>query len=365
MCNFLLYVSHYSIALNLIFTAYTLSPTFPNCRSSLEQMEPTPSQVRNHYSQKNQEAHLVRALAFKTAAKHHFPSNVRLPFICLLASYCGWLISPVSWLKQDDDDTNQDIGDDESEGECENTGEFTLSSDVEEDNSDHQQEVLLLGQVCRGKSLRTTGVPLPTELSRADTVTARPLPPNCQKPPGSMAPPQLKRQKSAHLNKSSESDHAPSAQALPQPKSSGDQNAPQPKASADQNVPQHQKTTSEVARRFMGAIVIMKTPWAILSDDKYSMVYEAWKLAIEDQDHQQPWAGAPVGTPSVCQLPSSPSLKIDSPTWEAVRLEFCLMPFYQIYKIGYARKYSYLKLNISICGGRLADEAHRTVVHSY
>jgi hypothetical protein len=46
-------------------------------------MEPTPSQVRNHYSQKNQEAHLERALAFKKAANRHFPSNVGLPMIYL------------------------------------------------------------------------------------------------------------------------------------------------------------------------------------------------------------------------------------------------------------------------------------------
>jgi len=73
-------------------------------------------------------------------------------------------------------------------------------------------------------------------------------------------PPLLKCQKSALLNKSSESDHAPSAQALPQPKSSGDQNAPQPKASADQNVPQHQKATFEVMQKFLEAIVFSKTP---------------------------------------------------------------------------------------------------------
>jgi len=118
MCYFLLYSSCYSIALNLVFTAYTLSPTFPNCLSSLQQMEPTPSQVRNHYSQKNQEAHLARALAFKKAASHHFPSNVCFPMICLRASYYGWLISPISFMEQDDD-TDQDIGDGESKAKRE------------------------------------------------------------------------------------------------------------------------------------------------------------------------------------------------------------------------------------------------------
>jgi len=124
------------------------------------------------------------------------------------------------------DDTDQDIGDGESEGESADTGESTLSSNIEEDDLCHQQEVLLLGQAHWDKSLRTTRVPLPKKRSHADTVIARPLLPNSRKPPGSMAPPQLKREKSALRNKSSESDRAPSAQVLPQPKSSGDQNAP-------------------------------------------------------------------------------------------------------------------------------------------
>jgi len=61
------------------------------------------------------------------------------------------------------------------------------------------------------------------------------------------------------------------------------------------------------------------------------MVEEAWKLAIEAQDRQRALAGAPVGTPSVCQLPSGPSLKIHCQTREAVSLEFSLMLLYQTY----------------------------------
>jgi hypothetical protein len=107
--------------------------------------------------------------------------------------------------------------------------------------------------------------------------------------------------------------------------SSWDQNAAKPKTSADQNVPQNQKATFKVAKRFIKAVVFTKTSSQILSDDKYSMVEEACKLAIEDQDHQRPLAGAPGGTPSVCQLPGGPSLKIDLQTREAVSLEFCSM----------------------------------------
>jgi hypothetical protein len=48
------------------------------------------------------------------------------------------------------------------------------------------------------------------------------------------------------------------------------------------------------------------------------MVDEDWKLAIEAQDCQRALPGAPVGTPSVCQLPGGPSLEINPETWDAV-----------------------------------------------
>jgi len=78
-CCLLLHFSRYFVALNLTFTAYTFSPIFPNFLSSLPQMKPPPSQVRNHYSQKNQEAHHHKALAFKKGANLCCPSNVCFP----------------------------------------------------------------------------------------------------------------------------------------------------------------------------------------------------------------------------------------------------------------------------------------------
>jgi len=130
-----------------------------------------------------------------------------------------------------------------------------------------------------------------------------------------MAPPFLKRQKST-INISRESDIV---QALPLPKGGGDHNMPQQKPSCgDHNVPQHQMATFEVAKRFMEAIVFTKTPWPIISNEKYSMVDKAWQLAIEAQDRQGALAGAPVGAPSVCRLPGGPFLKIDPQTREAV-----------------------------------------------
>ena len=172
-------------------------------------MEPIPSQVRNHYSQKNQEAHLERALAFKKAANLHWPSNFCLPIICLRAAYCGWLISLISVMNLDDK-TDQEFGDDD----CDDTGESTLLSDIKEDDLDHQQEVLQLCQARWDKSLCTTRVPLPKKLSRSNTVIARPLLPNSRNLPAATEPPLLKLHKSSLLNKLSETDRAPSARAL-------------------------------------------------------------------------------------------------------------------------------------------------------
>jgi len=60
-------------------------------------MEPIPSQVRNNYWQKNQQAHLQRALVIKNAANLCYPSNVCLPNIFLREMYI------VLWLTNDPD----------------------------------------------------------------------------------------------------------------------------------------------------------------------------------------------------------------------------------------------------------------------
>jgi hypothetical protein len=142
MLHFLHHFSHYSIALNLIFTAFTYSPTFPHIQSSLPQMEPMPSQVRNHYSQKNQEALLERALTFNNAANLRCPSYVCLWKICHCALCCWWLLSPISLLKPDDN-PNQEISYDK--GKSEYPGEPTSSSAMQVDDGDHKQKLLLLG----------------------------------------------------------------------------------------------------------------------------------------------------------------------------------------------------------------------------
>jgi len=96
-----------------------------------------------------------------------------------------------------DDETDQEIGDDNTE----DNADSTCSSDIEDDDLHHQQVVLHLGQACQGKSLLTTRAPLPEKRSRADIVIAPPPLPNSRNLPRAMAPPLLKHQKSSLLNK--------------------------------------------------------------------------------------------------------------------------------------------------------------------
>ena len=120
MGNLLHHFSRHSIALNLIFTTNRLSPTFPNFLSSLQQMEPTPSKARNPCSPKNLEEHLERSLALKKTAIYHSRSNICLPITWLCPLYCGWLMSGISSVKQDDN-TNQEMGHNQSEDIREST----------------------------------------------------------------------------------------------------------------------------------------------------------------------------------------------------------------------------------------------------
>jgi len=69
--------------------------------------------------------------------------------------------------------------------------------------------------------------------------------------------------------------------------------------------------TLKVAKHFMEAITLQITSRPILSDEKYSMVVKAQKLAIEAPDHQWAFAGAPADTRSLCQLPGRSCLKIN------------------------------------------------------
>jgi len=146
VCNLLHYFSRDSIALDLIFTSHTPCFSFRNCVSSLQHMEPTPSQVRNDYSQKNQKKQHERALAFNKAVNYHFPSNVCCPVMCLPTSPYRWLISLI-WLMKQDDVTDQNISDDARDGDSVHTGWSTLSSNIEQADFDDQQGVLCVGQV--------------------------------------------------------------------------------------------------------------------------------------------------------------------------------------------------------------------------
>jgi len=162
-------------------------------------------------------------------------------------------VRAIMLMRQDDDDTNREI----SENKSEDHGEFTSSSDIEEDNLDNQQEVLHLDQERRDQTIWTTRVPLRKKRRPADTVIARTSLPNLQHLAWAIAPPLLQCQKSI-INISRVSDIV---QALPLPKAGGDHNVPQPEAGGgDHNVPQHQKTTFEVVKGFREAIGFTSLP---------------------------------------------------------------------------------------------------------
>ena len=202
-------------------------------------------------------------------------------------------------MTQDDDYTDREISHDNSEDHAEST----LSSDIEDDDFDNQQDVLYLDQAQSVETLHTTGVPLPKKRSRADTAIARTSLPHLQHPAGAIAPPLLKWQKST-INILRESDIVP-AQALPLAQAGRDQCVPQLKSGGDHNIHQPQMATFEVAKQFMEPNVFTKTPSPIISHDKCSMVDRAWPPAIKAEDHPWALAGAPVGTPCVCQLPGA------------------------------------------------------------
>jgi len=221
-------------------------------------------------------------------------------------------VSTAILMNQDDDDTDRDLGKNASE----DPGELTVLSDIEEDDSDTQQEILHPDQVPHDKTIQTTIVPLLKIRSHAETVIAHTSLSNLRHPARAIAPPLLKCKEST-IDILHESAIVPT-QALPLPKAGGDQYVPQPNAHEDHNIPQHQKATFEVSKWFVEAIAFTKTPWPIISNVKYSTVDKAWILVIEAQDCQQALAGGPEGTPSVCQWLGGPFRKIDWQTGEAV-----------------------------------------------
>lgn len=66
--------------------------------------------------------------------------------------------------------------------------------------------------------------------------------------------------------------------------------------------------TFEIVLSFLQAIVLTQTPCPIISNDEYWMAEEACKVVIEAHEHKWTLAGAPVSTPSWCQMPCSPSV---------------------------------------------------------
>jgi hypothetical protein len=158
--------------------------------------------------------------------------------LCILLEVAN--VRAIIHMKQDDDDADrEEISDDDRN----NAGQSTLSSDIEEDDLNNQQDILHVDHVCRDKIIQTTRVPLPKKQNRADTVIACTSLPNLRHPASVMAPPLLKRQKST-INILRESDIVPT-QALPLRKPGGAHRIPHLQAGGDHNIPQHQKATVE------------------------------------------------------------------------------------------------------------------------
>jgi len=93
-------------------------------------------------------------------------------------------------MNQHDDDTDCEISNDKSE----DPGESTLSSDIEDDDSDIRHHVLYLDKRRRDEIIGTTMVPLPKNQRCANTVIARTPLPNLRHPVAAIAPPLLKCQ---------------------------------------------------------------------------------------------------------------------------------------------------------------------------
>lgn len=194
-------------------------------------MEPLLSQVRDYYSQKNQEVYHERELAIKKTGNHQYPYNVYLSTLCFWVSYYRWIISPISVLKQDND-TYQEIGNGKSEG----TRESTLLSEIQVDNLNYEVEVLLLGHTCRVNLIWPTRVPLRMKWSHGIRIIALPWHPRSRNSARVTAPPSLTHHMSPLLIKLSESDHAPLTQVLLLPKYCAVQNVLHPKTGGDQTI---------------------------------------------------------------------------------------------------------------------------------
>jgi hypothetical protein len=93
------------------------------------------------------------------------PSRIGLEIVNLRAT---------SFLKQVDDDTDREI----SQHKSEDPAVSTLSSAIEEDDLDNQQEILHLDQARHYITIQTAMVPLPKKWSGVDTVITRTSLPN-------------------------------------------------------------------------------------------------------------------------------------------------------------------------------------------
>jgi len=154
-------------------------------------------------------------------ANLHCLSNVSLPIIYLPTLNCRWVLSSISLMTLDDN-TYEEIDCHQSQ----DSGKITLLFNIQNENMNHQPEVLHLGKMCQDQSLQTSRFSLQMKQSCGDTVIAFPPLSHSWNPNGAMAPPLLTCHNLTLHNRLYESDCAPPTLMLPLPKSNGDQTIP-------------------------------------------------------------------------------------------------------------------------------------------
>jgi len=175
----------------------------------------------------------------------------------------------------------------------------------------------------------------------------------------------LEHKKWTVIDKLSDSDYTQPTQGHLLPKSSGDQNAPQPKASGYHNLPKHPRATFQVTKGFMHAFISMKPPWAVISYEKYLMVEEPRRLAIDGQHCHCPWTCTPEGTLYVSRIPGSLPFNMRPHPGEAIRCDICFTLLYHTFDTDYAAINTSVKRTISAIQEWMAVGTSETVIWHY
>jgi len=146
------------------------------------------------------------------------------------------------------------------------------------------------------------------------------------------------------------------------PQASRDQIISQQMSRGAYNMLQHQRSSFEVVKMLLKAIMVLKTTWSIIPHDQCSIVDTACKRTIDLQNHQHTLAGTPVSTQSVYLLESSLYNNTNLQKYEVGIISFCLIHHYLAYNIDYPQKDSNIKLSIRTISEWLPDGRYWIVI---